>query len=186
MRTSVMQFEGEKEKPGEKHIREKPKEKELKSVRSTAAKGTCLKEGRFLKKARVGARRSRTGRKGKFWHLEMQMKAFLEKAQRECCLALEEDMVESPVESPPQEQMVPADTEGEGAVHCRQMVVAESEDEGARSQLLPPAEFLVTPVKPKVQFSLAKFWSTSPSMKELLIISFLNTFKGLVHAFRGL
>ena len=94
MRTSVMQFEGEKEKPGEKHIREKPKEKELKSVGSTAAKGTCLKEGRFLKKARVGARRSRTGRKDKFWHLEMQVKAFLEKARRECHLALKEHMVE--------------------------------------------------------------------------------------------
>lgn len=97
-------------------------------------------------------------------------------------------LVESPVESPLQEQMVPADTEDEGAVHCRQMVPAESEDEGASSQQLPPAEMLLTPVKSKakVQFSLAKFWSTSPSMKELLIISFLNTFKGLVHAFRGL
>ena len=100
--------------------------------------------------------------------------------------------VESPVESPLQKQMVPADTEDEGAVQCRQMVLADTEDEGPSQPLqLAPAELLVSTPKQKVQYSLMKFWSPSPRKEDIkpvlgAVRSFLNTFKGLVQAFKGL
>ena len=76
--------------------------------------------------------------------------------------------MESPVESPLQRQMVPADSEDEGAGQCRQMVLAEPEDEVPSQQLqLAPAEFLVSTPKQKVQFTLKKFWSPSPRKEDI-------------------
>ena len=100
--------------------------------------------------------------------------------------------MESPVESPVQcRQMVLADTEDEGPVQCRQMVLAETEDEEPSQPLqLPPEELLVRADKQKVQYSLMKFWSTSPRKEDIrpdlgAVISFLNTIKGLVQAFKS-
>ena len=102
--------------------------------------------------------------------------------------------MESPVEASPVQcrQMVLADTEDEGPVQCRQMVLAETEDEEPSQPLqLPPEELLVRADKQKVQYSLMKFWSTSPRKEDIrpdlgAVISFLNTIKGLVQAFKGL
>ncbi len=61
---------------------------------TTAAKGTCSKGGRMVKKGGIGARRAGAGRKDKFWHNKMQVKAFLEKARSRCHHVDKQDLID--------------------------------------------------------------------------------------------
>ena len=90
---------------GEEEWRERMKELKIGygSTGSTAAKGTCSKGGRFLKKGGVGARRRGAGRKDKFWHLKMQVKAFLETERSRCHHVDKVDLVEEFVDYAKQE-----------------------------------------------------------------------------------
>jgi hypothetical protein len=54
------------------------------STGTTAAKGTCSKGGRWLKKGGTGARMPGAGRKDKFAHLKLQVRAWLEKERSRC------------------------------------------------------------------------------------------------------
>ena len=73
-----------------------------------------------------------------------------------------------------------------------QIVPASSEEETPALQLqLVSEELLVRSTKQKVQYSLMNFWSPSPRKEDIkpvlgAVISFLNTFKGLVQVFKGL
>ena len=72
------------------------------------------------------------------------------------------------MESPLQRQMVPADSEDEGAGQCRQMVLADAEDEVPSQPLqLAPAELLVRTPKQPVQYGLKRFWSPSPRKEDI-------------------
>ena len=64
------------------------------STGTTAAKGTCSKGGRMVKKGGIGARRSGAGRKDHFKHLKIRVKAWLERERSMCHHVDKVDMVE--------------------------------------------------------------------------------------------
>ena len=64
------------------------------STGTTAAKGSCAHGGRMCKKGGIGARLPGGGRKDKFIHLKMQVKAFLEKERSRCHHVDKQDLLE--------------------------------------------------------------------------------------------
>ena len=64
------------------------------STGTTAAKGTCSKGGRWLKKGGVGARAKGAGRKDKFAHIKARVKYWLEKERSLCHHVDKQDLVE--------------------------------------------------------------------------------------------
>ena len=64
------------------------------STGSTAAKGTCCKGGRMLKKGGIGAMSSGGGRKDKFSHIKIRVKHWLEKERSLCHHVDQVDLVE--------------------------------------------------------------------------------------------
>ena len=70
---------------------------------STAAKGTCSKGGRQVKKGGIGARRAGGGRKDRFWHFKMQVKAFMERERSQCHHVDKVDLVDEFLDSVKQE-----------------------------------------------------------------------------------
>jgi hypothetical protein len=81
---------------GEKVWRQRMKDLKLGygSTGTTAAKGTCSKGGRALKKGGIGARRPGAGRPDRFSHLKMQVKAFLEKERSRCHHVDKQDLLQ--------------------------------------------------------------------------------------------
>ena len=64
------------------------------STGSTAAKGTCCKGGRWLKKGGIGARKKGAGRKDQFAHVKCRVKYWLEKERSMCHHVDRMDLVE--------------------------------------------------------------------------------------------
>ena len=64
------------------------------STGSTAAKGTCCKGGRRLKKGGIGARKKGAGRKDQFAHVKCRVKYWLEKERSMCHHVDRVDLVE--------------------------------------------------------------------------------------------